>query len=46
MRRRNGSRSIRLAGSRSIVSRGVRDWRLRSKGEREAFSRAFRHSFR
>jgi len=36
----------RVADSRSIVSRGASDWRLRSKGEREAFSRAFRHSFR
>ena len=46
MRRRNGSRFIRLAGSRSIISRLVYDWRLRSKREREAFGRAFRYSFR
>ena len=46
MRRRNGSRFIRLAGSRFILSRLAYDWRLRSKREREAFGRVFRHSFR
>src|SRR5204862_6126340 len=42
MRRRNGSRFIRLAGSRCILSRLAYDWRLRSKREREAFGRVFR----